>query len=445
MTRLCYDLPVSDARTVPHLVEGKPLRSLRIEVVGGPDKGMVFERGTETVTIGTAEDNDLVLRDETVSRYHAELRPLGDRVLVVDHGSTNGTAVGSAHLVRGMVSRGTVLALGKSLLKILDGDAVEVELFDQDDFFGLIGRSRPMRRLMARLAQLAKTDVSVLLNGETGTGKEVVARAIHRASARAGEVLEIVDCGALMPTLVASELFGHEKGAFTGANSQYAGAFERANGGTIFLDEIGELTPELQVRLLGVLERRAFRRVGGSKPIDVDVRVITATHRDLRQQVNSGEFRQDLYYRIAVARLEIPPLRDRMEDVELLAQRFLAEMEIEAPLHQVLAHDALVVLTRHQWPGNVRELRNFVESAVAFGGELPDIELAEGGAGETGWSSRYFGRPYREARDLAIRDFQIAYLRALLEKHGDNVTRAAQEAGMNRPHLIQILKRIGLR
>jgi DNA-binding NtrC family response regulator len=437
---------VSDARTVPHLIEGKPLRSLRIEVVGGPDKGAVFERGSEAVTIGTAADNDLVVTDETVSRYHAELRPIGDRVLVIDHGSTNGTAVGPAHLARGTVSRGAVLALGKTMLKILDGAEVEVELFDREDFFGLIGKSRAMRRLMARLAQVAKTDVSVLLNGETGTGKEVVARAIHLASGRADRPLEIVDCGALMPSLVESELFGHEKGAFTGANQQYAGAFERADGGTIFLDEIGELTAELQVRLLGVLERRAFRRVGGSKPVDVDVRVITATHRDLRRHVNTGEFRQDLYYRIAVARLEIPPLRDRIEDVELLAQRFLAEMEVEAPLHQVLAHEALMAMARHQWPGNVRELRNFVESAVAFGGELPDLEVPEGPAapGEIGWA-RYFGRPYREARDIAIRDFQRAYLKALLEKHGDNVTRAAQEAGMNRPHLIQILKRLGLR
>ena len=362
--------------TVPYVVEGAPLRALRAEVVKGPDRGRVVERAAESLTIGSADDNDLVLTDDTVSRYHTELRPLGDRVQVIDHGSTNGTSVGSARVNDGSVMSGTVLTLGKTFIKVTDGEPLEVELSQAEDLHGLRGKSPSMRRLMARIERVAITDVSILLQGETGTGKEVVSRAIHLASRRADRPLEVVDCGALMPSLVASELFGHEKGAFTGANQQYIGAFERANGGTIFLDEIGELTPDLQVRLLGVLERRRFRRVGGSKPVDVDVRVIAATHRDLRQRVNANEFRQDLYYRIAVARLDIPPLRERVEDIPMLASHFLHEMGIEEPLHQVLQLDALTTLQRYQWPGNVRELRNFVESAVAFGGDtvVPDDE-----------------------------------------------------------------------
>ena len=434
--------------TVPHVREGKPLRALRLEVVRGPDQGLTWSGTAESVAIGTAKDNDLVLTDETVSRYHAELTPRGDRVAIVDHGSTNGTAVGAARIDRGTIERGAVLTLGRTYVKVLDGDAVEVELFEHGEFHGLYGRSAVMRKLMAQLEKVAKSNASAVLLGETGTGKEVVARALHRASARSDSPLEIVDCGALMPSLVESELFGHEQGAFTGANQQYIGAFERANGGTIFLDEIGELTPDLQVRLLGVLERRAFRRVGGTTPIEVDVRVIAATHRDLRDRVNTGEFRQDLYYRIAVARLHIPPLRDRLEDIEILAKHFLEGMDVDRPLHQVLPLETLTSLTRYRWPGNVRELRNFIEAAVAFDAlDIPETSAPADfgeGDGTASWS-RYFGHAYRDARERAIADFQRAYLRHLLDAHKGNVTRAAEAAQMNRPHLIQILKRIGLR
>ena len=438
----------STGRTVPYVVEGTPLRALRAEVVKGPDRGTVKEHAAEALTIGTAQDNDLVLTDETVSRYHTELRTAGDRVEVIDHGSTNGTAVGSARINHGSVTSGTVLTLGKTFVKVTDGAPLEVELSEASDLHGLRGKSPSMRRLMARIEQVAKTDVSVLLLGETGTGKEVVSRAIHLSSRRAKAPLEVVDCGALMPSLVASELFGHEKGAFTGANQQYAGAFERANGGTIFLDEIGELTPELQVRLLGVLERRRFRRVGGSKPIDVDVRVIAATHRDLRKRVNTDEFRQDLYYRIAVARLEIPPLRERADDIPMLAEHFLSEMGVGEPIHQVLQLDELTTLQRYNWPGNVRELRNFVESAVAFGFDtsMPEADPSQDsvGSGPADWS-RYLDLKYHDARDTLVRDFQRVYFERLLELHGDNVTHAAKAAKLSRPHLVQILKAVGLR
>ncbi|MEL7368927.1 MAG: sigma 54-interacting transcriptional regulator [Myxococcota bacterium] len=429
---------------------GQPLRSLRLEVVDGPDKGMSWHGPQDSVTIGTAQDNDLVLGDETVSQYHVELAADADRIHVVDQGSTNGTRAAGLWIVDGFISRGASISLGKSTVKVLDGDALQVDEYEHEHLHGIYGRSRSIRQLMARVEKAGNTDASVLLLGETGCGKEVVARAIHSASRRSDAPFEVVDCGALMPTLVASELFGHEKGAFTGANAQYKGAFERANGGTIFLDEIGELPAELQVRLLGVLERRSFRRLGGSHKIDVDVRVVSATHRDLRSWVNRGDFRQDLYYRIAVARLMIPALRERPEDIPILVEHFLRQMDLRDSDVAMIPPSTIEALQRYHWPGNVRELRNFVEAAVAFG-EGPDgLEEAdsesEGGSegASTAGSSmeRLFSMPYRDAREQAIKDFQNAYLDHVIAAADGNLSRAAELARMNRSHLMQLLKRL---
>jgi DNA-binding NtrC family response regulator len=239
-----------------------------------------------------------------------------------------------------------------------------------------------MRRLMAAIERAAKSDVSVLLLGETGTGKEVIAHAVHDASPRAKGPFETVDCGAMLPTLIASELFGHEKGAFTGADRQHAGAFERADGGTLFLDELGELPGSLQPALLGALERRSFRRIGGQKTISVDVRFICATHRDLRAEVNAGTFRQDLYYRIGVLLLRVPPLRERAGDIPLLIEQFLREEGFDGAPEEVFPRHVMDALTQHPWPGNVRELRNFAWQTV-LGEEggvpdaIPDGTLAE--------------------------------------------------------------------
>ena len=440
-----------DQRTIPHAVQGRPVRALKLEVTGGPDRGVTWTGSSDSVTIGTAKDNDLCLTDETVSRYHVELRTEGDRIHVKDHGSTNGTMVGPAQIIEGTVSQGAELKLGQSSVRVLDGDPVHLPLHRNNHLHGIYGRSVVIRRLMARVEQVAKADVSVLLLGETGTGKEVVARAIHEASKRAQQPFEIVDCGALMPTLIASELFGHEKGAFTGANAQYVGAFERANGGTIFLDEIGELPAELQVRLLGVLERRTFRRLGGTKRIAVDVRVVSATHRDIRAWVNSGEFRQDLYYRIAVAHLKLPPLRERAEDIPVLIEHFLKQMDIEEPIDSLIPEQTIERFKRYHWPGNIRELRNLVEATLAFGGsDLDALGLetqthVSGAGAASGSMERAFELPYREARDLVVRDFQRVYLKRALESAGGNVSKAAERAQMNRPHLVQLLKRLGLR
>jgi DNA-binding NtrC family response regulator len=300
-----------------------------------------------------------------------------------------------------------------------------------------------MLRLMAQIEKSAKSDASILLLGETGTGKEVIAHAIHEASARAGAQFETVDCGSLLPTLIASELFGHERGAFTGADRQHIGAFERANGGTLFLDEIGELPSTLQPALLGALERRSFRRVGGQKPISIDVRLICATHRDLRNEVNSGGFRQDLYYRIAVLLLEVPPLRARIDDIPLLVEHFLREAGFTGEVGDVVPSSAMKELTVHGWPGNVRELRNFVEAALALG-EAPRLPTGSSERGELEFGT-LLEQPYADAKAALLEDFEHQYLAGLMKRNDGNISAAAREGQMNRSHFLELLKRHGLR
>ena len=310
--------------TIPTDRQALPIRTLRVQVIDGPDAGATFQARGDTVTIGTADGNDLRLADDSVSRYHAELSRGRSGVTVVDCGSTNGTFIRGVRVVTGEAPAGSVIEVGRSKLKVDDGDEATVELHDADQLAGLWGRSPGMRRLMSDVRRAANSDVSVLVIGESGTGKELVARALHDLGPRADQPFVAVDCGALAPTLVASELFGHERGAFTGADQQHAGAFERAHGGTLFLDEIGELPLALQATLLGALERRRFRRLGGRAEIAIDVRVVGATNRDVRGDVNSGAFRLDLYYRLAVVTLRVPPLRERAEDIDLLVAHFLA-------------------------------------------------------------------------------------------------------------------------
>ena len=401
------------------------------------------------ISVGTAPGNDLVLSDETVSRYHLEIRRDEDRILIKDLGTTNGTALREALVDQARVLPGTVLSLGNTKLEIRDGEPLTFELHPEERLGRLRGRSQAMLRLMARIKRAASSDASVLLVGETGTGKELTAQAIHEASRRGSRPFETVDCGALLPTLVASELFGHEKGAFTGADRRHIGAFERADGGTLFLDEIGELPSSLQPALLGALERRSFRRVGGNTSIKVDVRVVCATHRDLRAEVNQGRFRQDLYYRLAVVPLLLPPLRERTDDILLLVEHFLEEARFDGELRDIFSPKAIENLKNHRWPGNIRELRNFVEAAVVMG-ETPHFG-AERSARRASTMSRTLEAdealelPYGEARAAVLEGFEAKYLSALLKRAKGNVSAAAREAKMNRSYLIKMLKRHGLK
>jgi DNA-binding NtrC family response regulator len=419
-------------------VPGIPVRSLRVEVVDGPDRGASAEGTSEALTVGTANGNDLVLSDRTVSRFHLELRRGESGIEVVDHGSTNGTGYERARLVHASVPPGSVLTLGNTRVRVDDGARVTVELHEGETLAGLVGRTPVMRRLMARVRKAAASDVPVLVVGESGTGKELVARAVHDESARSRGPLVTVDCGALAPALVASELFGHERGAFTGADAQHVGAFERAHRGTLFLDEIGELPPELQPTLLGALERGRFRRVGGRKDVEVDVRVIAATHRDLRGDVNTGAFRLDLYYRLAVVTLALPALRERAEDVPLLAEHFLREAGHDGPVDAIFPPDAMSALAAHRWPGNVRELRNVIEASLAMG-EPPALEggVRAEGAAPSG--------SYRDARTAVLDAFEKEFVSNLLARTENNVSAAARQARMDRTYLIKLIAKHGLR
>ena len=403
------------------------------------------------MAIGTADGNDLILSDSTVSRYHVELCRVAAGVVVKDQSSTNGTVVGSVRIGQGIVPAETVLTIGRSRVRIREGHNVTVELHQETALGGLRGRSRKMRRLMAQTGKAAVGGTSVLLVGESGTGKELIAQALHDLSPRAEEPFEIVDCGSLSPNLIASELFGHERGAFTGAERQHIGAFERANGGTLFLDEIGELPAELQPALLGALERRRFRRVGGRDDIGVDVRVIAATNRDLRADVNANNFRLDLYYRLAVLTLRVPALRDRADDIPMLVEHFLEESGQEQLFSSLFDAKTLKSLQEHHWPGNVRELRNLVDATVAMG-ETPDLDDAVNEGSEVFAAPSDLINvavvkplPFKKARLKILRSFEGIYLAHLLERCDENVSEAARIAGIDRSYLFSLLKRHRLR
>ncbi len=420
------------------------IRTVRATILEGANAGTIATGAEDRLTVGSADSNDLVLGDPLVSRYHAEIFATQNGLHVRDVGSTNGTLAAGLRIESAIVPPGTKLVLGSTTIQIDDGSKAIVALHEHEELGGLIGQSLPMRRAMAQLAKIAPTSASVLLVGESGTGKEVAARTLHEASTRAEGPFVVVDCASLVPSLVSSELFGHERGAFTGADRTHVGAFERANGGTVFLDEIGELPPEVQPNLLGALERRRIRRVGGKEDIPIDVRVVSATHRDVRADVNAARFRLDLYYRLAVVTIELPPLRARRGDIRLLASHFVREAG--HTIEQALPPDFFTALETHAFPGNVRELRNLVEAALATG-ESPS-QLLQGdmiASSSHALLDRVLDSPYGAARDAVLADFEQRYLTHLLERSQNNVSQASRVAMMDRSHLTALLRRHKLR
>jgi len=402
-------------------------------------------RLVDRMVAGSANEAAIVVADPTVSRVHAELEVKKDGIWVHDLGSRNGTFVEGIQVKSARVPNRGRIHLGAALVSVVYGPPGEsVEVWEEDHFGPLIGATLVMRRLFARIARAAATQSSVLIHGETGTGKELVARAVHEASPRAAGPFVVVDCAAIPENLVESQLFGHAKGAFTGAISTRVGDVESANGGTLFLDEVGELPLSVQPKLLRVLEARTLRRVGETEERSADVRIVSATHRDLGGMVNAGAFREDLYFRLAVVPLSVPPLRERLEDIPSLVKKFAGARGDVSPA-------LLAELSKRPWLGNVRELRNFVELASAMGtAEALTMTTRTGEARlSPPVSEPSAGAVVPVAFAQALADFreqwndhgEREYLRQLLERHGRNVAAAAVEAGVDRTHLYRLLRK----
>ncbi len=419
----------------------------RFIVIRGPDRGEALVVGATSVTIGSGSAADVRLSDPTISRRHLLVSLADSGVKVRDLGSTNGSFVGGARFQELLLCFGAEIQIGQTILKYLpDEEQVDVAPASSETFGNMLGRDPKMRQVFSLLADVAGSEATVLLEGETGTGKELLAEEIHRHSPRSGKPFVVFDCAAQPKDLIESALFGHVRGAFTGALADRKGAFVEADGGTLFLDEIGELSLDMQPTLLRALDKRTVRPVGGTGQRMVSVRVVAATNRDLRAEMATKRFREDLYYRLAVVRITVPPLRERPADVALLVQRFV-EAYAKAPGLAVRPPD-LERLARLPWPGNVRQLRNVIEHAcaVSHGAEL-DLEefLASAFAPPPSIGAIELDKPFKEAKAHVIEEFERVYLKALLERHGGNLSAASRSADLDRKHLRELLRKHGLR
>ncbi len=409
--------------------------------------GTLYPLGSEVLRIGKAPDNDVVLDHPTVSRNHLVVRRQGDRFLVQDLGSTNGTFLDGAQVREAWLRPGVLIEVGDVRLRFNPQVApVEIAPSDEDRLGELVGRSLPMRQIFALLQRIAPTDSTVLLVGETGTGKGAAAKALHKLSPRAPGPLVVFDCASVSDSLIESELFGHEKGAFTGAVGQRIGCLERAHGGTLFLDEIDDLALELQPKLLRALEDREFHRLGASAPVSFDARILVASKKDLWAETQAGRFREDLYFRLSVFTVTLPPLRDRKEDIPLLVDAFGGQ----GPWAR-LPEQVREAFLGHTWPGNVRELRNALERArhMADRPELAAEGLlreppAEPPASPGERLPVAYSGPFKVCKDDLVRAFEREYLTRLLHRTKGNIARAAREAELDRKHLYSLLHKYGL-
>ena len=415
---------------------------------------------TRSVLLGSAEQCDVRVYDSEVSRIHASLDLVDGEVWVRDLNARNGVWVNGVRVREAVVPDGGVLHVGATDLRLYhDQNEAQVELWPFDRFGPLWGRTDVMRLLFVRLSRIAAMDSTALVLGETGTGKELVARAIHKASRRADRPFVVVDCGALSESLLEAELFGHAKGAFTGAQSARAGAIEAAEGGTVFLDEIGEMPLSMQPKLLRALEGHTVRRVGEAHYRDVDVRFIAATHRDLGAMVNDGSFREDLFFRLSVLPVTVPPLRQRLDDIPLLVEKLLPQGTTD-----VVGPELLRELSSRQWPGNVRELRNFVERALALGARealrmarpaptpppstpppartTPAPDAPSGpDAARDGFPRVSIDENFKSLRDRCLDHLEREYLRAMIDRHQRDTSAIAQASGLDRSYIYRLIRK----
>jgi two-component system, NtrC family, response regulator GlrR len=407
----------------------------------GQQKAQERVLALDLIDVGSSPECELICDDPQVSRRHCQLGLAEEGISLEDLGSKNGTFVNGVRISKVWVAPGQVITLGSSRLElVLAKKTTQVPLYRGAKFGGVTGASIVMRGLFAELERAAKSDATLLLWGETGTGKELVARAVHDEGTRASGPFVVVDCGAVPEALLEAELFGHDPGAFSGAERAREGLVEQAEGGTLFLDEIGELPLVAQTALLRLLERKSFRRVGGNEDKKADVRIIAATHRDLRARVAAREFREDLYFRLAVLEVTLPPLRQRLDDLPLLVEGFLAEKSPARTLSDLPA-GLLDMFKSHNWPGNVRELKNVIERLRAFPNLPPDELLQRDPRTAIGIAPLFSHLPLRQARDAAVDHFEREYIREKLAKHQGSVAAAAAEIGVSRQFLYRLMAR----
>jgi len=429
-----------ETATLARDVSALPIGAV-IRVLGVRSKPDVFRLRAGTCVIGAGAEANLLVPESSVSRRHVELTLVAEGVVVRDLSSRNGTLYLGQRVEKIVLALGSRIRIGAVDVAIdADTEGLVERLSDSDTMYrGLIGVSAPMRRLFAVLKRLEGSLVNVLVQGESGVGKELVAHAIHEGSSRASKPLHAVNCGALARELVASELFGHRRGAFTGAVEQRVGAFEAADGGTLFLDEVGELPLDVQPVLLRALESGEIRPVGDTEARRVDVRVVAATNKSLEEEVKAGRFRGDLFYRFAVVKLEVPPLRERPEDIALLARSFARAAGLAELPAEVLGE-----LARQPWPGNARELRNAVEAYVALG-VIPGLKPEEGSALDHLMRQVTDpDKPYAEQKERLADLFTRTYLTMLLAKTGGNQSEAARISGLERSYLGKLLGKLGI-
>ncbi len=429
------------------------VRGGRIKPAKGGGAGWI-EIGTEPVIVGRNAACKLVLDDAKCSAVHAELVATEQGVRLRDLGSRNGTFVGNVRVGEVFLATASKLRIGETDIVFEPAAPERIAVSTVPSFGPMVALSPSMRAIFERLTKVAPTDLTLLITGETGTGKELVAQAMHMGSPRAKKPFVVVDCGSIPPTLAEATLFGHERGAFTGAVDKRLSPFQEADGGTIFLDELGELPLDVQPKLLRALAERRIKPVGGSAYREVDVRVLAATRRDLVRAVNSGGFRSDLYFRIAQVKFELPALRQRLEDIPILVKRMLKDLGEEAAYERI-ANTTLERLMRHDWPGNVRELRNAVAVAHALAGEGEEIDIAAhlGAMTEAPLAAPIFGgaaagtfkgQKFQDAKRDVLARFERDYFAALSDDAKGNVSEMARRAGMERAHVRAYLRRHGV-
>lgn len=468
-----YDqISPSAAHTKIAYIDGQPatlhLRKTRLVVHPNTPNKRVYSFDQDIITIGATEDCDVFLDDETVSRQHCRIVQDGPDTLVVDLQSTNGTWVEGVRVGQAYLDPDVLLGVGNCIIRFNPVDEqMPITPSESERLGDIVGKSVKMREIFGILEKIAPTGATVIIEGETGTGKEVAARTVHQLSTRADAPFVVLDCGAVPENLIESELFGHEKGSFTGAVMSRKGLFEMAEGGTIFLDELGELALDLQPKLLRVLEQREVRRVGSNQPIPVNVRVVAATNRALAEEVEAGRFREDLFYRLSVVRLNLPPLRKRIEDVELLIRHFFHKLPFNRDADGQLkltdiAPDALDALRAYHWPGNVRELVNTIERACSFarthtitlddlpgyisGTDAPyDLDMP---ASTTEDRNQFDDvprpadlneMPFKRAKEEWISSFEKDYISTLLARHSGNISSASREADIDRKYFRKLM------